>query len=343
MTAAADRFLGLARLTYADDGPERWAEADGLLARHPDLAAEDLFVAAAVGDVDALRGHLEREPAAARAARAEDGWTALMCLTYARVPQRDAYGCARLLLDAGADPDAGVLLGGDAPPFTVLTGCFGEGEQGPGRQPRHPQGEALAGLLLDRGADPADGQTLYNRMFGRDDSHLRLLLAHGLGRGDGGPWRRRLGERQDSPQRMVALQVDWARDHGLVDRIALLGAHGFTEGAPPGAPSPWHERRPLPGVLGAATPAGVRRAVADGADPDARAHGRTLLHHAAWMDDVELVEALLAVGADPTLLDDDHHATPLGWAEWAYARRTPALLRAVTPEAAPPAGPGGTA
>lgn len=31
-------------------------------------------------------------------------------------------------------------------------------------------------MLLSRGADPNDAQTLYNRMFGRDDGHLRILL-----------------------------------------------------------------------------------------------------------------------------------------------------------------------
>ena len=186
------------------------------------------------------------------------------------------------------------------PPFTVLTGCFGEGEQGPGRQPRHPQGDLLAGLLLERGADPNDGQTLYDRMFSRDDSHLRLLLEHGLGHGDGGVWRRRLGERQDAPERMVALQVEWARDHGLTDRLALLAAHGFTEvhARGPAVALAW-SRRPLPAVFASATPLGVRRVVSGGADPDARAHGRTLLHHAAWIGDLELVDALLEVGADP--------------------------------------------
>jgi hypothetical protein len=253
-----------------------------------------------------------------------------MCLTYARVRQADPYGTARLLLDAGADPDAGVLLDGLTPPFTVLTGCFGEGEQGPGRQPRHPQGEALAGLVLERGADPNDGQTLYNRMFGRDDSHLRLLLAHGLGRGDGGPWRRRLGERQDTPSRMVALQVDWARAHGFVDRLELLASSGFVEGTPADAPSPWRDGGPVPAIMAAATPAGVRAVAAAGGEIDAKHHGRTLLHHAAWIGDVDLVRALLDVGADPEVRDDDHGATPLGWAEWAYATETAALLRPVT-------------
>ncbi|GAA3580426.1 hypothetical protein GCM10022197_42800 [Microlunatus spumicola] len=323
-------FLDLACLTYADDGPERWAEAAALLVAHPDLPTRDVHVAAAVGDLTSLRALLRADPGLADARR-PDGRTPLMCLAYARVPQDDPYGSARLLLDAGADPDAGVLLGGQAPPFTVLTGCFGEGEQGPGRQPRHPQGEALAALLLERGAEPADGQTLYDRMFSRDDSHLRLLLAHGLGRGDGGVWRRRLGERQDTPARMVALQVDWARDHGLTDRAALLAAHGFTEGAPDERPSPWRLRGDVPAVARVGTPVGVRAFAAAGGDLDAKVHGRTLLHHAAWLGDVELVAALLEVGADPQVLDDDHAATPLGWAEWGCAPVTADLLRPITP------------
>ena len=38
--------------------------------------------------------------------------------------------CAQLLLDAGADPDAGYLWRGLTTPFTVLTGVFGVGEAG---------------------------------------------------------------------------------------------------------------------------------------------------------------------------------------------------------------------
>ena len=324
-------FVSLACLTYADDGPDRWREAEELLRRHPDLRTRDVHVAAATGDVAALTDLLRADPRLADAST-PTGWTPLRCLTYARVRQGDPYGAARLLLDAGADPDAGVLLGGEVPPFTVLTGCFGEGEQGPGRQPRHPQGEALAALLLERGADPDDGQTLYNRMFSRDDSHLRLLLAHGLGRGDGGVWRRRLGERQDTPQRMVALQVDWAQAHGLTDRLVLLAAYGFDEGTPNDQPSPWRERDPLPPIARVGTPAGVQAfaagPVASEGALDAKIHGRTLLHHAAWIGDVELVRALLEAGADPEVLDDDHGATPLGWAEWGCATATADLLRA---------------
>jgi ankyrin repeat protein len=90
----------------------------------------------------------------------------------------------------------------------------------------------LARLLLDAGADPNDGQALYNRMFSRDNSHLDLLFACGLGAGDGGPWHRLLPEITDSPAQLVRGQLAWAVCHGMVDRIVLLGRHGVDLSAP---------------------------------------------------------------------------------------------------------------
>jgi ankyrin repeat protein len=55
-----------------------------------------------------------------------------------------------------------------------------------------------------------------------------------------------------------------------------------------------------------------------GADVDARgpaASHDTCLHSAAWNGDLEMVELLLARGANPLLRDDEHHETPGGWAE----------------------------
>ena len=259
-----------------------------------------------------------------------------MCLAYARVPQDDPYGAARLLLEAGADPDAGVLLDGEVPPFTVLTGCFGEGEQGPGRQPRHPQGEALAALLLDHGADPNDGQTLYNRMFGRDDSHLRVLLAarsrprrrRGLASAPGGAAGRPrdadgrpagglgAGARPDRPAD-AAGGVRVRRRDARRRSVALARARSRSRRSRPPAPR---------------TGVRARGRGLGGADLDAKVHGRTLLHHAAWIGDVELVRALLEGGADPrsstTTTARRRSAGPSG----AYAAGRPRLLGPVTRE-----------
>ncbi|MEU0496405.1 ankyrin repeat domain-containing protein [Mycobacterium sp. NPDC006124] len=321
------RFPALACLTYSqDDGPARWAAAGEVLRAHPDLPARSVAAAAVVGDPVAVRRHLEHRPGAATEEGGPFGWTALLYLAGSRIPQRDPVATARALLDAGADPNAGYLWLGLPTPFTVLTLCFGEGEAGPGRQPRHPAGEDLARLLLERGADPNDAQTLYDRMFGRDDGHLRILLPAGLGRGDGGPWHRRLGEALETPEDMVQRQVDWARDHGFTDRLALLASYGFTRGRPASSPSPWRSQGTTP-IARAGTPDGVRAVAAAGGDVDAKVDGHTLLHHAAWIGDVELVEALLECGADPDVVDDEHGTTPLAWAEHGQAEATAAILR----------------
>ena len=50
---------------------------------------------------------------------------------------------------------------------------------------------------------------------------------------------------------------------------------------------------------------------------DVNAIGRiSALHEAAWSGDIGMVRLLLELGADPTLLDREHHATPLGWARY---------------------------
>jgi hypothetical protein len=45
--------------------------------------------------------------------------------------------------------------------------------------------------------------------------------------------------------------------------------------------------------------------------------GKTASQEAAFRCDAELVRTLLDLGADRTLQDTDHRATPVGWAEHA--------------------------
>ena len=222
----ADDFCRLACLVHAaDDGPARWAEAAERLAADPALPARSLYAAAAAGDPAALAAHLA-EPGAATRSGGPYGWEPVLYLTYSRVPQVAPLEAATLLLDAGADPDAGYAWHGLLPPFTALTGAFGGGEGGPGRQPPHPRSLELARLLLAAGADPNDGQTLYNRMFRPGEDWLELLLEHGLGTGDGGVWADRFGAAQQTPTAMLARPLTWAAAHGFGARVRLLLDHG---------------------------------------------------------------------------------------------------------------------
>jgi hypothetical protein len=224
----ADRFLALACLRYGgDDVPARWERAAHLLADQPGIARSSIHAAAAAADEAGVRALLQDDPALAGHEGGPYGWEPLLYLMYARhdlaVSEAATLGTARLLLDHGADPNAGYLWHGLVPPFTALAGALGSGE---GDQPEHPHAFALASLLLDAGADANDGQVLYNRQFGDDDRHLVLLLDHGLGRGDGGPWRARLGHTMDSPAELLRVQLWWAIVHNLRDRVRLLVSRG---------------------------------------------------------------------------------------------------------------------
>ncbi len=270
--ALVDEFLLLVCLNYGSDDPARRQRAAELLEANPELARATIYTAAAVGEVAAAHELLAADPASARRPGGPFAWEPLLYLTYARLPApaagRSAVEVARLLLDHGADPNAGYLWEGLVPPFTALTGVFGHGEQG---APPHPEETALARLLLERGADPNDDQTLYNRQWSRDDGWLELLFEFGLGTGDGGPWARLLGDRLASPRQMLENELAAAAHHGFADRVRLLLGHGVD-------------------------PAGVgTRHPAHG--------GRAPIDEAALLGHVEIVDLLAAAGAQ--LAGDD--------------------------------------
>ncbi|MBJ8337444.1 ankyrin repeat domain-containing protein [Antrihabitans sp. YC3-6] len=309
--AAADRFCTLSSLYYSQsDAPPRRKAAADLLTADPGLVEQHVWAAAAAADQGALANHLAARPELATTRGGPFGWVPLLylCFGRAQVNQTEAgvLAAATLLLDTGADPNAGYLWCGLSTPFTALTGVFGEGEQGPGRQPRHPFAPALATLLLERGAHPVDQQTLYNRMFRPDDSHLQLLFAYGLADAGPSPWEVKLGEAIETREQMWKRQRDWAAAHGFTDRLELLARHGVD-------------------VAGVEV---VVPSIPD--DPNNRdEQGATPLHHAAWAGDLELIQRLLDAGANTSITDGQFDATPLGWAEHAYQTEAADLLRAL--------------
>ncbi len=153
-------------------------------------------------------------------------------------------------------------------------------------------------------------------MFGPGNDHLELVFEFGLGTGDGGPWRRRVGEATESITEMLDRQLGWAGDHGFTDRLDLLARHGLDLD------------RPLLGEQSDREPLGSLRAAKKRPDDPSKS-----LHQADWDGDLEGIRALLDAGADPSLLDDRFHATPNRWAVHAYQTEAAELLRSVTPGA----------
>jgi len=209
---------------YEADRPARGAMALRLLQRHPENAGHDIDTAIAAHDLSAIRRILGEDAALANAPSAFDGWTPLLRLAFTRLPSdaaaRDALAIAGLLLDHGADPNA--FFSDGANHFTPLTGAIGGGETG---QPPHPQAHALARLLIARGADPLDGQALYNTSLGADDvTWLDLLWRESERRGDTMRWHEPVRE-------LPAPPLDYLLGNAVPRhpaRAAWLLAHGAT-------------------------------------------------------------------------------------------------------------------
>jgi ankyrin repeat protein len=152
-----------------------WAErAVRLVAENPDVAGYDIRVAAVLGDAPRLAEMLARDPGTAVRPDDQAGWPPLLFVCSSRWHQIDPtrsaglVEAARLLLDAGADPNTAVGRSPRAGHCSALYAAAGLAN--------HP---ALARLLLDRGADPDTPSALYHTAFHRDHACLRLLLEHG--------------------------------------------------------------------------------------------------------------------------------------------------------------------
>ncbi len=216
---APEEFLTLVCLAYGDDDGARVARGHALAPSEP----SDMWEAAAMGHL-----HASTDPLAQGGALR---WEPLLYLCYSRFPmsEADALSTARVLLDAGADPNAGYLWHGLGTPFTALTGVLGGGE---GAQSRQPFWKSLARLLLERGADANDAQGLYNRQFNPNNEHLELLFEFGLGHGDGGPWQARMGSQMETPTQMVHHQLRWAIHHDMLERVELMADRGVALDVP---------------------------------------------------------------------------------------------------------------
>ncbi len=148
------------------------AAARRILARYPTIAQDSLYAAAACGDLAEVERRLALDPGAATKAGGPRDWTALAYVAYSRLDPANGLAVARLLLEAGADPNF-QFDDGWGSPFKVLTGAIRLGE---GAWPSHPQADALVDLLIAAGADPFDRQALYNISIVGADLHWYEVL-----------------------------------------------------------------------------------------------------------------------------------------------------------------------
>ena len=384
-------FLRLACITYfGGDHPAKRARAREILTAHPSVAKSSIHAAAASGDVETATALLDRFPESARTKGGPLEWEPLLYAAFSRVEipgdGRSSVGVARLLIDRGADPNAGFLWdwGGDCPClFTALTGVLGLGEADVHRaseelhQPPHRDDETFARLLLDAGADPNDDQGLYNRMQYPGNEHLELLFEYGLGTDRGGPWFRRFFDccptvLHRTPQEMLTNQLRYAAKAGYSERVRLLVEHGVdvnrrgrrnerrsayelalvhghseiaeyltAHGSEKASLSPTDElaaacrRRDEPAMreLLTANPnliaaardllieaaesndlETIRSLVDCGAELGSTGDRASPLHHAALAGNLRVIEFLVERGADLGDRDPLYRATPLGWA-----------------------------
>jgi len=151
--------------------------AERLLREHPEVATASIHAVAILGDAEAVERFLAANPADAMAQGGPRGWDALTHLCFSRYLRLDAMrsagfvNAARALLDAGANPNTGWYEKHHQPEpewESVLYGAAGVAHH-----------EELTRLLLERGADPNDGEVTYHAPEGWDNGALKALVRTG--------------------------------------------------------------------------------------------------------------------------------------------------------------------
>ncbi len=196
----------------------RLKEAATLLGAEPGIAGRSLHAAVVLGDAQAVRTMLAADPVVLVAIDDERGWPPLLYACYSRWHQIDpdrAAGLAevvRTLLEAGASPNTN---NGARPHRGYRSALHGSAMVNSPTNTR---------VLLERGANPNDGESLYHAAGHRDHACLQLLLSHGAA--VAGTWALDVAVHADDPEG-VALLLSAAQRNGETadDSATKLMAH----------------------------------------------------------------------------------------------------------------------
>ncbi|WP_175811149.1 ankyrin repeat domain-containing protein [Burkholderia cenocepacia] len=280
-----------------------------LLLDHSDLVSADPTIACAAGDLDAVKAALAADPGWIARAGGALKLPPLVAVTHSRLGQLPEFAarlraCARHLLDAGADPNQ--RIGNRYPPASLaapdasaplsapLSALYGAA--GVQRDP------ALTAMLLEAGADPNDGESLYHSV--ENPACTRLLLEHGARVGGTNALRRAL----DVPDATA---------------LELLLAYGGDPNEPAGEGPTRTWGAPLLRAIAVRCPARhVAALLAAGADSHARTAAGVSAYRLAMQTGSSDVAALLrAAGAEEALDAQDAFVAACARADADDARR----------------------
>jgi ankyrin repeat protein len=179
-------------VTFSDGLDQRAAEfvvasvadwtgkAARMLEDAPELAGHGLATALVLGDEARVREEIERDPDVVTRTDPLTGWTALHAVCASKWPRLDPartsglIATARLLLDAGADPNARIGPDGRSAGSSALRCAAAAASSGVANS-------GVIQLLVERGATVGDDD-LYLAAFGPDDhACLRALLGDAAG------------------------------------------------------------------------------------------------------------------------------------------------------------------
>src|SRR5438477_7144607 len=175
-------------------------QAESIRAAHPDVASIGIYTAAILGDDAAVRRFLEIDPQSATVNGGPRGWDALTYLCFSRYLRLDRarpdgfVRTAKALLDAGASANTGFFSNEHQPNPEFESALYGAAGVA-----HHAE---LTGLLLERGADPNDGEVVYHTPETYDNAALKILVESG-----------KLNE--DSLATMLLRKADWHDCDGI--------------------------------------------------------------------------------------------------------------------------------